>query len=76
MELGVSHHAAPHRSAAQGIVLSEAGATELQGEDVWDGGLTDQGVKERFQCLVRLERDQEHRKDPPPPNTQYITHEA
>lgn len=42
MYRGVPHHAATHSSAAQGIVLSEAGSTKLEREDVWDKGLTDQ----------------------------------
>lgn len=55
--LSVPHHAAADCGAAQGVVLSEACSTKLKREDVWDRGLTDQGVKERLQCLIRLEKE-------------------
>lgn len=44
----VSHHAAADSSAAQGVVLGEAGSTQLKGEEVGDGSLTNQGVEERL----------------------------
>lgn len=57
MYLKVPHHAATDCGAAQGIVLSEAGSTKLEREDVWDRGLMDQRVKERLQCLIRLKKE-------------------
>lgn len=53
--VGVSHHAAADSGAAQGVVLSEACATQLEREEVRDRRLANQGVKERLQCLIRLE---------------------
>lgn len=52
-----SHHAAADCGAAQGVVLGEAGSTQLEGEEVGDRSLANQRVKERLQCLVRLERE-------------------
>lgn len=54
----VSHHAAADSSAAQGVVLSEAGSTQLEREEVGHRSLANQRVEERLQCLVRLERDE------------------
>ena len=51
---GGSHHATSHGGAAQGVVLGEAGTTQLQREEVRDGGLANQGVKEGLQHLIRL----------------------
>jgi len=62
-----SHHAASDGSAAQGVVLGEACATQLQGEEVRDGRLADQGVKERLQHIIRLRgeggRERERQRD-------------
>lgn len=52
-----SHHAAADSGAAQGVVLGEASSTQLEGEEVGDRSLANQRVKERLQCLVRLERE-------------------
>lgn len=55
VHVGVSHHAAADGGAAQGVVLGEACATQLEREEVGDRRLANQGVKERLQCLIRLE---------------------
>lgn len=55
----VSHHAAADSGAAQGIILGKAGSTQLEREEVGYRRLTNQRVKERLQCLVRLERERE-----------------
>lgn len=55
LRLYASHHAAANCGAAQRLVLGEACATQLEGEEVGDRGLTNQRVEERLQRLVRLE---------------------
>lgn len=49
-----THHAAANSGAAQGVVLGEAGSTQLEREEVGDRSLTNQRVEEGLQCLVRL----------------------
>lgn len=51
----VDHHAAADGGAAQGVVLGEAGATQLEREEVGHRRLANQRVKERLECLIRLE---------------------
>lgn len=55
----MSHHAAANSRTAQGVVLGKAGSTQLEREEVGDRRLANQRVKERLQCLVRLERERE-----------------
>lgn len=58
-----THHAAAYGSAAQGVILGEACSTQLEREEVGDLSLANQRVKERLQCLVRLEMKRERSKN-------------